>query len=148
MERKEDKKSEQKDYILKKVDDASKKEENELKEVNTSSKEEQVNSIKDFIQFQPAGEVSGSTELMAMVNPTFLKNQVQAALGTEVFPATLDAYERQLNQRVQPIMDKINEHIRANAHVEALLLPTIDQNSVDYINMADQLGWVDYLMGQ
>ena len=104
--------------------------------------------IKDFVQFIPASqEISGSTEMTYEIRQDYLRDQLNATLGGGIGDAQIEGYTKRIHQRIQPLMNAINTHIRANAHVDALNAPTIDENTVDYINMADQLGWVDYLMG-
>lgn len=105
--------------------------------------------LRTLVDFKvPQDEVDGRTEITFEVNKEALRGQLQATLGGGVGPGQVDAYTRQVTNRIAPVLLQINESIRANAHVEALGLPTLDDTSVDYLNMADQLGWVDYLIGR
>ena len=104
--------------------------------------------VKDLIVVRPdSEEISGRTGLSYEVNRPALEAQLKATLGGGVGPGQVDAYARRLEVQIAPAMKGINTQIRALAHVDALSDETIDELSVDYINKADQLGWLDYFGG-
>lgn len=103
----------------------------------------------DLIVVRPDSEdITGRTGLTFEVNRPRLESQLKATLGGGVGKGQVDAYARRLEDLVRPAMQGINTQIRAMAHVDALVEDTISELSVDYINKADQLGWLDYFGGQ
>lgn len=103
--------------------------------------------LLDFVSIRPSKEdVDAETELTFEVRRDFVRAQADTFLGGGVGAGQVDAYARRIQNTFAPIMVKVNNHIRANAHIEALGLPTIAPESADYINMADRLGWLDYLV--
>ena len=92
-------------------------------------------------------------ELEYNINRDIVRSVLEAENLTEPMPVPISdgrvtdemAY---IDKQVRPLVNEINRDIRATAHLDAIGKQQFNKEDIDYILAADQLGWIDFFMGE